>query len=88
MLAYTRINNIISIGAGIRVYSLEQRNIAGGESSRLSFSQNSWGPETVVTVKFLNGSTISLQGWYEFQYINKLINHKIPNLFLLTNVTI
>lgn len=88
MFAYTRLNDIVSIGAGLRIYSLEQRNIAGGEPSRISFSQNSWGPETVVTVKFLNGSTISLQGWYEFQYINKLMNNKIPNLFLLTNISI
>jgi len=88
MLAYTKINDIVSIGAGLRIYSLEQRNIADGSDEKLSFSQNSWGPETVIQVKFLNGSTISLQGWYEFQYINKLMNNKIPNLFLLTNLAI
>ena len=88
MLAYTRVGKIVSFGAGIRIYSLEQRNIAGTGPSKISFSQFSLGPETVISVKFLNGSSISLQGWYEFQYINKLSINKIPNLFLLTNVAI
>lgn len=88
MLAYSKINDVISVGAGIRIYSLQQRNIANNLPSSLSFSQYSIGPETVMTIKFLNGSSISLQGWYEFQYINKLQYNEIPNLFLITNVAL
>jgi hypothetical protein len=87
-LAYARVSDVISVAAGIRIYSLEQRNIINNVPSTLTFSQFSLGPETVLSVKFFDGTTISLQGWYEFQYINKLQLNKIPNLFLLTNVAI
>ncbi len=87
-LAFARVSDAVSVAAGIRIYSLEQRNIINNKPSTLTFSQFSLGPETVLRVKFSNGSTISLQGWYEFQYINKLQLNKIPNLFLLTNVAI
>lgn len=87
-LAYSKINSIISLGAGIRIYSLAQYNIANNVPKAQTFSQYSIGPETVVKINFLDQSSISLQGWYEFQYINNLTYNKIPNLFLLINVVL
>lgn len=75
-------------GLGGRMYSLRQANISQGTVSISNFNQLSLGPEVFLNFKFFDGSNISLQGWYEFQYINKLFRNNIPNLFLFTNIMI
>lgn len=88
ILAYSSIGNTVSVGLGIRTYSLEQKKIVISNPNELIFNQYSWGPETSVSIFFSEGNTISLQGWYEFQYINKVTLNKIPNIFLLTNISL
>lgn len=84
ILAITEINSSLILGFGIRFYSLNQKNI-GGINVTDGFKQHSWGPETALKIIFPGGTSISLQGWYEFQYINGAEKFKIPNLFLVTN---
>lgn len=88
ILAFTSLGNTISVGLGVRTYSLEQNKIVDNKNNELIFNQYSWGPETTISVFFSEQNTISLQGWYEFQYINKVTLNKIPNIFLLTNISL
>ena len=74
ILAFTSINSSINFGFGVRMYKLN-RNY-------------SLGPQCVARAIFSDGSSISLQGWYEFQYINNNVKYEIPNLFLMANIRI
>ncbi len=85
-LVYIGLTDKIRIGAGARYYSLKQSSLNTNSVSGSDFSQKSIGPETIITSFFSDGSSISLQGWYEFQYINNLENNRIPNLFLITTI--
>jgi hypothetical protein len=85
-LFYIKLTDMIRIGAGARYYSLKQSSLNSNSVSGSDFSQKSIGPETIITSIFSDGSSISLQGWYEFQYINSLENNRIPNLFLITTI--
>jgi len=88
LLVFTKLSNVVSIAAGVRTYSIEQNAIKDNNISTGIYSHFSWGPEAVFSLKFFDNSTISLQGWYEFQYINKLTQNKIPNIFLMTNLSL
>ncbi len=72
-----------SVGAGIRLYTLEQTSLLVGG---LNGSTKSIGPEMALRYTTPGGSTLSLSGWYEFQTINVSQRRELPNLLLRTVV--
>lgn len=72
-----------SVGAGLRLYTLEQQSLLPGG---LNGSTRSIGPEMAFRYTALGGSTLTLSGWYEFQTINVTQRRELPNLLLRTVV--
>ena len=72
-----------SVGAGVRVYTLEQQSLLQGG---LNGSTKSIGPEMAFRYTTAGGSTLMLSGWYEFQTINVSQRRELPNLLLRTVV--
>jgi len=83
-LLFANVSSKLTVGSGIRYYSLAQESIAIGAGG--DYHQNSYGPETVVTISFSSGSSVSLRGWYEFQTIDDRERKQIPNLILYTRI--
>ncbi len=71
-----------SVGAGIRLYTLEQRTILMGLPSVNTGSVHSVGPEAALRFEAPGGSLLTLSGWYEFQTINLTTRRELPNLLL------
>lgn len=71
-----------SVGAGIRLYTLQQRSIFAGAPSLSLGSVESVAPETVLRYSTPGGSLLTLTGWYEFQKINVTGRRELPNLLL------
>jgi hypothetical protein len=78
----------VSLGCGVRYYRLSRKNLMKGGGNLFSSDrfQVSFGPEAVLSVSFASGSSISFQGWYEFQRINNEKIKKIPNYSILTSI--
>lgn len=72
-----------SVGAGVRIYTLDQQSLLPGG---LNGSTTSIGPEMALRYTANGGSTLSLSGWYEFQTINVTQRRELPNLLLRTVV--
>lgn len=72
-----------SVGAGVRLYTLEQQSLLQGG---LNGSTKSIGPEMAFRYTTAGGSTLMLSGWYEFQTINVSQRRELPNLLLRTVV--
>ncbi len=91
LMFYTTPNMNYRIGIGIRYHYLKQQQIfqiSNPSSNSVMYSGSSISPETEVAIKFNSESEISLQGWYEFQYIKGLEKKEIPNLFLTTKIAL
>jgi hypothetical protein len=90
LMLYTTASPIVRLGIGARYHFLEQHHIfqQPGNPSSAIYSGKSIAPETEISVKFSSNSEISLQGWYEFQYIKGLEKKEIPNLFLTTKIVL
>ncbi|TAL69934.1 MAG: hypothetical protein EPN82_04770 [Bacteroidetes bacterium] len=69
----SKITDYYYAGFGCRYYSYAQYSIA---------------PEVDIKMYLLGNSFISLQGWYEFQFIGKTIIRKFPNFFLNTKIAL
>mgnify|MGYP000868692571 FL=1 len=85
MLIFTPVENGLYIGCGGRYYSLRQSTlnqpqISGGTADGI---QQFFGPEVALSLQFLSGSKISLNGWYDFQFANKKLFRTTPTMFLL-----
>lgn len=79
--------NAFEFAFGIRWFNLTIRNLTSNPlQNNLNMNQYSIGPETYFNINFSDKTNISLVGWFEFQYINKVYNRGIPNFFLLTKV--
>jgi hypothetical protein len=76
------------VGAGIRLYTLEQRTIVTGLPSMNAGSVHSIGPEAALQFNTGGGSVLTLSGWYEFQTINLVTRRELPNLLLRAVVRI
>ena len=48
----------------------------------------SWGPEVVVRFLASGGSSLTLDGWYEFQTLHPIGTRELPNLLLLARVAL
>lgn len=85
-LIFTPRKNGIRMGIGARYYQLAQFSLYGTIPAQASLQQNSrtrnYGPELSFTANFASGSSISLQGWYEWQYSNGVLFRTQPNLLL------
>lgn len=79
-LLYTRIEGSLLLGAGARWYALSQENTATVAAT--STLLQSIAPECSIVWTFANGTTCTLNGWYEFQYNNKVHFRYLPNVFL------
>ncbi len=77
-----------SVGAGVRLYSLDQRTILAGMPQLNIGSVYSIGPETAIRFVTPGGSLLTLSGWYEFQTINQTAKRELPNLLLRAIVRI
>lgn len=83
VLIFSAPSNAWSVGAGVRIYTLEQQSLLQGG---LSGSTRSVGPEMAFRYTASGGSTLTLSGWYEFQTINVTQRRELPNLLLRTVV--
>lgn len=86
-LVFSRLGTILSVGAGVRLYSLERRMIDQTPGlPGLGNSVRFWAPETSIRYTLTNGSTLTVSGWYEFQRINVTGRRELPNLLLQAHV--
>jgi hypothetical protein len=82
-----KISDYLQIGCGARYYRIIQRNLIKELSSVSgNFDQMSIGPEVTSRLYLSNNTYITLQGWYEIQYLNKIKSRTVPNLYLMTVV--
>jgi len=86
---FTRASPAWDVGAGLRIYSLEQRslNALPGSPSILN-GVSSWAPEAVIRFRAADGSTLQIDGWYEFQTLHPVGTRELPNLLLLARVAL
>lgn len=82
LLIFSAPNEQWSVGAGIRVYNLNQRSILLAIPSVSLGSVQSVGPEAVLRYRAPDASTLTLTAWYEFQKINFSSRRELPNLLL------
>ena len=89
LLLFSRPNSSWDVGAGVRLYSLEQRSIqnVGGLPSLIG-GVSSYAPEVVVRFNGLGNSTLQLTGWYEFQSPVNSVKREIANLQLTAFVSL
>ena len=89
LLLFSRPNSSWDVGAGVRLYNLEQRSIqnVGGLPSLLG-GVSSYAPEVVVRFNGLGNSTLQLTGWYEFQSPVNSVKREIANLQLTAFVNL
>lgn len=92
MLLHTTPSRNITVGAGIRLYALEQKslNMAAGATGLLNAVQF-WAPETSVRFTTTNNSLLTLSGWYEFQTVRTATDTRkrdLPNLLLQARITL
>lgn len=71
-----------SVGAGIRLYTLDQKSILAGAPPVSTGIVTSIGPECALRFTTSGGSILTLNGWYEFQKINVTLRRELPNLLL------
>lgn len=82
LLIFSQPSRQWSIGAGVRLYTMNQRSILAGAPPVSIGSVESVGPEVVLRFIANDGSLLSLTGWYEFQRINVTGRRELPNLLL------
>ena len=75
-----------SVGAGIRRYELVQQPLGSFVVPGASASLRFWAPEVAVRIASVNGSTLTMSGWFEFQEVNVTGRRDLPNLLLTTRV--
>lgn len=88
-LMFSQSSNAWDVGAGLRLYTLEQRSLdpVPGLPSLVN-GVRSWGPEVVVRFLASGGSSLTLDGWYEFQTLHPIGTRELPNLLLLARVAL
>lgn len=74
------------IGIGARVYILTQEPTGLGTVRAPAFVNRSFAPETLVELDFFSGTTLRLNGWYEFQFDNRSLLRSVPNILLSVNL--
>ncbi len=88
LLAFSSSSGIVEVGIGGRYYALYQkklRQIAGVDDE---FLRQSIAPESVVRLAFGSGSSLEIQGWFEFEFTDGREQRRFPNLFLTTQVNL
>lgn len=81
-------NEVYDIACGFRYYNLSNRNLAIRRSSPNDYVSVSLGPEINIKVNFSHYSLISFVGWYEFRYINDRFSGEIPNIYLVSQISL
>lgn len=84
LLLFTQ-SEFLLAGAGARAYYLSQSNLASETIPyyyRSGFAQVFAGPEILFQYTFHSGTNFTLNGWYDFHYINGQKKAEIPNIFL------
>jgi hypothetical protein len=84
LLIFTKAAPNITVGAGGRYYALVHKpygnDVLG--SNEAAFTQTTAGIESAFTIGFSSGSSLSVNGWYEFQFVNAKLQQALPNIFL------
>ncbi len=81
-------NEVYDLACGFRYYNLSNRNIAIRRSNPNDYVSVSFGPEINIKVNFSHYSLISFVGWYEFRYINDRFSGEIPNIYLVSQISL
>lgn len=88
-LIFSRPSAAWDVGAGIRLYTLEQSTLAPVPGLPTVISAvRSWAPEVAVRYWGTGGSSLTLTGWYEFQTLTPTRYRELPNLLLLARVAL
>ncbi len=88
-LIFSRPSPTWDVGAGIRLYTLEQSTLAPVPGLPTVISAvRSWAPEVAVRYGGTGGSSLTLSGWYEFQTLTPTRYRELPNLLLLARVAL
>lgn len=88
-LIFSRPNAEWDVGAGIRLYTLEQRTLESVPGLPTVISAvRSWAPEVAIRYWGTSGSSLTLTGWYEFQTLTPSKYRELPNLLLLARVAL
>ncbi|HYF03246.1 MAG TPA: hypothetical protein VEC36_07710 [Patescibacteria group bacterium] len=85
LLIFTKATQNITVGAGGRYYALVHKPYSAGAPGAFSepaFTQSTAGVESSLTFFFPSGSVLTVNGWYEFQFINADLRIGVPNIFL------
>ncbi len=83
LLIFTKATQNITVGAGGRYYALVHKPYGDATgNSEAAFTQTTAGLESAFTIGFTSGSSLSVNGWYEFQFVNAKLRQAIPNIFL------
>ncbi len=90
MLIFTPLEYGLSLGCGGRYYALRQttvnQQIASGANA--DGIQQFFGPEIALSLQFISGSKITLNGWYDFQFANKILFRSTPTMFMQATVAL
>jgi hypothetical protein len=72
-----------SLGVGIKFYNYSQSRIHN--VSQIEYELKSLSPE--ISINYVLGNwSMMINGWYEFQTINKTIKKEVPNLSIFVNL--
>lgn len=82
LLIFSTPSPVWKVGAGLRLYTLDQRSILAGAPSNSIGVVRSVGPEVAIRYIAPGGSILTLNGWYEFQQINVTQRRELPNILL------
>jgi len=78
-LLFTSAFDNLKVGAGVRLYALSQENTAQSATTTLL---QSIAPDCSVIWNVNEGTQITITGWYEFQFTNKVRSRLLPNMNL------
>lgn len=78
------------LGLGCRYYFLNQKSLSRlpGTNTSGDIGHSSIGPEVYFILEINERTRFFLQGWYEFQYINKMFSKEFPNFILYTTINL
>lgn len=77
------------IGAGVRLYTLEQASLESPlGTSNIMNAVYSIAPEAVLRYRTRAGSELRFSGWYEFQELRPSGNRELPNFILSARIVL
>ncbi len=84
-LFFTSAYENVQLGAGVRWYALSQENTSQTNATTLL---QSIAPDCSIIWNVSNGTQLVINGWYEFQFTNRVRSRLLPNMNLHVQKTL